>query len=194
MIAKARHPAVQSPTVRLRLWVDVALICVAVGFGVIVPIGSYFDPFGFRYSVPGHTGSMEPAINSASLLISRRADPGGLRVRDIIIFTRQSDGKEIVHRIVGIREGAGNKRGFTTKGDANAEPDVPDFTVDDYTYRVVAIIPFVGATAVLGSALVMMVSLCALAVRLAIRIYARRRMSSGLVGQSGAGRAPRSWM
>ena len=135
---------------------------------------------------------MEPAINSASLLISRRADPGGLRVRDIIIFTRQSDGKEIVHRIVGIREGAGNW--FTTKGDANAEPDVPDFTVDDYTYRVVAIIPFVGATAVLGSALVMMVSLCALAVRLATRIYARRRMSSGLVGQSGAGQAPRSWM
>jgi signal peptidase len=99
--------------------------------------------FGYRAVILGG-GSMEPALDSGSLLISRAAGPEELATEDVITFRHPGGGTTITHRIVAVRE-EGEQRWFTVKGDANrtADPDEVSFeSAKAYKYRFA--IPYAG--------------------------------------------------
>ena len=86
------------------------------------------------------TGSMEPHIPVASLLLERKYEKEEpLQVGEVITFLNEYDGKtmRITHRIVQMD---GNF--IFTKGDANSKPD--DFVVDKSKIegKVVVVIPY----------------------------------------------------
>jgi signal peptidase len=98
---------------------------------------------GYRAVILGG-GSMEPALDSGSLLVSRAAGPEELRVGDVITFRHPGGSTTITHRIVTVRE-EGEQRWFTVKGDANrtADPDELSFeSAKAYKYRFA--IPYAG--------------------------------------------------
>jgi len=72
------------------------------------------------------SGSMEPAIEVGSLVVTRPTKPEEVVVGDIITFRPVSVGENtITHRVTGI--GQSSSIYFETKGDANDKPD--PFTV-----------------------------------------------------------------
>jgi signal peptidase len=86
------------------------------------------------------SGSMEPAINIGSIVAIRKADE--YRVGDIITFQFPRE-FPITHRIVDI-EADNGILWFTTKGDANEEPDPRRVRQEEIMGRVLFSIPFIG--------------------------------------------------
>jgi signal peptidase len=71
------------------------------------------------------TGSMEPAISTDSLVVTKQVDPAALQPGDVISFYStdpQLSGAVNTHRIVAV-EPDGAQYIFTTQGDANPLPD-----------------------------------------------------------------------
>jgi signal peptidase len=131
--------------------------------------------FGYRAVVLGG-GSMEPALQSGSLLISRAAQPYELESGDVVTFQHPSGGTTITHRILSVREES-YQRWFTVKGDANrtADPDEVAFTTGR-AYKQILAIPYVGYPlafigSTLGTALMVLLPLAGLA---AMQIRSRR--------------------
>ena len=98
---------------------------------------------GYRTVILGG-GSMEPAMDTGSLLISRQAPPASLVTDDVITFRRPGAEPTITHRIVSVREESG-QRWFTTKGDANATPDPEEVSFSEGTaYENIFAVPYAG--------------------------------------------------
>ena len=87
---------------------------------------------------PVYTGSMEPAIPVGGLVVIKPVDPETLREGDIICF-RFSESTSVTHRIVNVTD-----EGFTTKGDANEDPDQGIVEKENVIGKVVFIVPFIG--------------------------------------------------
>ncbi len=69
------------------------------------------------------SGSMEPAINTGSLVIAKRIFPSELKVNDIITFVRPSKNREyITHRVAQV-SGSKQLTILKTKGDHNSSSD-----------------------------------------------------------------------
>jgi signal peptidase len=135
--------------------------------------------FGYRAVILGG-GSMEPALDNGSLLVSRAAGPEELKTGDVITFRHPGGGTTITHRIVAVRE-EGEQRWFTVKGDANrtADPDEVAFeSAKAYKYRfaipyVGYLLGFIGSTP--ATLLLVVVPLAGLA---AMHLRARRERAS----------------
>lgn len=83
------------------------------------------------------SGSMEPTIPTYSVcLVTTQVDYDDLSVGDIVVYTRQSDGKQIVHRIVDITDA-----GVVTRGDANQTDDGVSVMPDNLYAQYIAHIP-----------------------------------------------------
>jgi len=68
------------------------------------------------------SGSMEPAIKTYSLLVTRAIDPADIEVGDIITFRRPTSNDTLItHRVIGITRNS--PIAFVTKGDANIGAD-----------------------------------------------------------------------
>lgn len=80
------------------------------------------------------TGSMRPAFDDNTVLLTEPAPFGDLRVGDIVIF-RHSSGYSVVHRIVE-RRGAG----YWTRGDHSIRMDDELVTASNYVGRVYGIL------------------------------------------------------
>ncbi len=78
-------------------------------------------------------GSMEPAITAHDLVFILK-DPVNVRRSDIVIAPCPPSGLSVIHRIVG-----GDANGYVLKGDANKSPDPCRPTLDEITWKVVAI-------------------------------------------------------
>lgn len=88
--------------------------------------------------VAGH--SMEPALHTGDVVLTRDVDPGDVRVGDIVRF-RVGD-TVVLHRVIEIyRNDTGSW--FVTKGDNNEDADRP-IQAEQIEGRVVAVIPRVG--------------------------------------------------
>jgi signal peptidase len=95
---------------------------------VLLPFVVYAFPqlFGFEDALVVQSGSMEPAIPTASVILINDVQPENVEVNDIITF--QSDtrpnGKPVytTHRVIGINQNNGELV-FETKGDNNEDPD-----------------------------------------------------------------------
>ena len=78
-------------------------------------------------------GSMEPAITGRDLVFILK-DPTSVRRGDIVIAPCPPSGFSVIHRVVG-----GDASGYILKGDANKSPDPCRPTLDEITWKVVAI-------------------------------------------------------
>ena len=88
------------------------------------------------------SGSMEPAIPTGSILVSRTVAADEIQVGDIITFSGSGRGRFITHRVTAIERTNGIF--FTTKGDANNTED--PFTIPDENVvgKVLVHIPLLG--------------------------------------------------
>ena len=110
-------------------WLALWLLCVIVG-GLL---------FGLRLcSVV--SGSMEPTIPTWSMcVINTRTAYEDLKVGDVIVYYRASDGARIIHRIIEIYP-----EGMVTKGDANSVDDGLSVTKDNYYAKSLFHVPHLG--------------------------------------------------
>ncbi len=88
------------------------------------------------------SGSMEPAIQTGSIVIDRPAE--SYKVGDVITFGADTKTQiPTTHRIVAIT-GEGSSEVFTTKGDANDAPDPVQTPLSGVHGRVILTVPYVG--------------------------------------------------
>jgi signal peptidase len=87
------------------------------------------------------TASMEPTINSGSIIFVRK--PLVYRTNDLITFKNTESGGTTTHRIVKIELSQGNYFVFT-KGDANKYIDQTPTKTDDIIGKVILALPFAG--------------------------------------------------
>ncbi|MEN6348008.1 MAG: signal peptidase I [Syntrophomonas sp.] len=88
------------------------------------------------------SGSMEPEIKTGDVVIIHKIAGKDARVGDIILFPYEKDMK-VTHRIIAASDQQGAKL-FTTKGDANPEPDSNLVPEDNVQGKVVSVIPKIG--------------------------------------------------
>lgn len=104
-------------------------------------------PGGFRPLIV-LSGSMEPAMPVGGVVITRSTTPSDVRAGDIITFalTHDLSGSSLplaTHRVVKVIDD-GTRRGFVTKGDANASADPAVVPADRLVGRVSLVIPYLG--------------------------------------------------
>ena len=87
------------------------------------------------------SGSMEPAILTGSLVVIRPQMAYG--VGDVVTFESTSADVPTTHRIVGVRESAGQTF-FMTKGDANEEADTQEAALRSVIGKVIIAVPYAG--------------------------------------------------
>jgi signal peptidase len=87
---------------------------------------------------PVYTGSMEPAIPVGSIAVIKPVDTEALKIGDVICF-KLSEPTSITHRIFNI-----TNEGFTTKGDANEDPDQWIVKKENVIGKAIFTIPYVG--------------------------------------------------
>lgn len=107
--------------------------------GIIAAITLLSLATGLRLCIV-QTSSMEPNIPTYSVcLVTTRVSYDDLSVGDIVVYTRASDGEQIVHRVVDITD-----TGAITRGDANRNDDGVSVTADNLYARYIAHIPYLG--------------------------------------------------
>ncbi len=87
------------------------------------------------------SGSMEPSILTGSLVVIRPQTSYG--VGDVVTFESASADVPTTHRIIGVRESAGQTF-FMTKGDANEEADTQEATLRSVIGEVELAVPYAG--------------------------------------------------
>lgn len=87
------------------------------------------------------TGSMEPEIQIGDMVVMARWGLGDIQPGDVIAVERQ--GRTIVHRVVEVRQEAGETR-YITQGDANNAPDDEPATQSQVEGRMIGLVPAVG--------------------------------------------------
>ena len=119
--------------------VVVILGVLAVAMMLLVS-SSFFNLVHFRYV---STGSMEPKIKVASLVLIAKTDVAKLNKGDIINFLPAGSAVSITHRIADIKT-VDNQISFITKGDANNIADIDPVPAQNVLGKVVLSIPYLG--------------------------------------------------
>lgn len=88
------------------------------------------------------SGSMEPAVQTGSVVIVRPIGPEEIRTGDIIMYSSPDRTSLITHRVVKIEYTPGLR--FVTKGDANNNSDINPIQPDQILGIVTFTIPFLG--------------------------------------------------
>lgn len=81
------------------------------------------------------SGSMRPAFDDNTVLLTEPAPFDDLQIGDIVVFRHSGTGTRLVHRILELRKG-----GYWTKGDRNARMDDELVTEENYIGRVYGIL------------------------------------------------------
>lgn len=97
--------------------------------------------FGVRTNIV-LSGSMEPAIGTGSVIISRPVNPEEIRTGDIIVFASRTGSFITTHRVIGIERTPGLQ--FITKGDANRGQDPSPIPAGQVLGTPVLVIPYLG--------------------------------------------------
>jgi signal peptidase I len=80
-------------------------------------------PNGGWRALSVQTGSMRPGIDPGELVLVQRVDAGQLMVGDVVTYGVPGQRHTVTHRIVKVKDEAGQQRQFMLQGDANAVPD-----------------------------------------------------------------------
>ena len=109
---------------------------------LLTAVLTFFAPrFGWQVDTV-LSGSMEPAIPTGSILVSRPVTPDEINIGDIITFSGSGRDRFITHRVTAI--GQSNGIVFTTKGDANNAVDPLTVPAEHVVGKVLGFIPFLG--------------------------------------------------
>lgn len=93
---------------------------------------------GWRLDVV-QSGSMSPTIGVGDLVITSPCDPQDIQVGDTICF--RSGGTLVCHRVIAVD---GDNQTFSTKGDANEDPDPVPVAYDDVAGKMAGNVPLLG--------------------------------------------------
>ena len=95
-----------------------AIVCSLYVFIVVsTRLFPNFYPFGIRIAIVS-TDSMSPVLKKDDFVVIKKVSE--LHKDDIVVFTEESTGNEVIHRIVEI-----NDDYVVTKGDSNVNEDSP---------------------------------------------------------------------
>ncbi|MFX0107409.1 MAG: signal peptidase I [Candidatus Hodarchaeota archaeon] len=111
-IRRSRKPRLEKS--RIPYWTIMSIMSLIV-------VWSTSGLLGFTPTVVG-SDSMTPTLKTGDITFIVSASPGTIRIGDIIQY--QTQDFAIIHRVIAIDE-SGGYLWFTTKGDANVEPDDP---------------------------------------------------------------------
>lgn len=117
-------------------WLAIAVIIVMV----LYLLSSNYNIFAGYRSYLVQSGSMEPAIMTGDIIISRGQDR--YLLNDVVTF-RDKDQRVVTHRIVEIDQEDGGTQ-FSTKGDANRSSDFDTVSLPQIIGKVVFIVPKLG--------------------------------------------------
>ena len=104
---------------------------------------------GADYALTVLSGSMEPAIGTGSVVFVAETPPGQIQERDVMTY-RDDGGNLVTHRVVE-KYAAGTSVRFTTKGDANEDPDPEPVYRGDVVGVVLFSVPFLGYLVTFGN-------------------------------------------
>ena len=109
--------------------------------GILLIVSVFPITGNFKFLIV-QSGSMEPTIKLGSVLMVKPAKD--YKIGDIITFKNPKKPKELIsHRIVNI-ENSENKIFYTTKGDANEDPDTEKVAKDEVFGKVLFSVPYLG--------------------------------------------------
>jgi signal peptidase I len=140
-----------------------------------------------RYVLVG--GSMEPTIHRGSLVFDDVVRVRDLRAGDVITYVPPGRRNPVTHRIISAKRQKGGSPVFRTQGDANAQPDMRPFKLDEPTqarYRFA--VPYLGwVFIVLGTPQARFILLALPALLIAFTLLAKLWREGGeLVAERGA--------
>ena len=124
---------------RILGWLAVLIFAVVI----LLSVGVIMAPrFGWHLNIV-YGGSMEPAMDVGSLAVIPPVDPQDVEVGDIITFKWRGSSALTTHRVVDVANSDGSLM-FTTKGDANEDPDSYGVPPEDVVGRVWMSVPYAG--------------------------------------------------
>ena len=130
-------PAAQQETPtqgrRALAWAATALPCLA--------LIAFFAGWLPAYPTAIATGSMEPEIQIGDMVMMARWGLADIQPGDVIALERQ--GRTIVHRVVEVRQEAGEPL-YVTQGDANNAPDEEPAAQSQVEGRMIGLVPALG--------------------------------------------------
>lgn len=119
----------------------VLIILLIISASAVLVISTVKIPGNYKFLIV-ESGSMEPAILRGAIVITKpEAD---YKKNDIITISESANSKvSLTHRIVGIEKRDGNTL-YTTKGDANEDPDAEKRFKKNVVGKALFSIPFLG--------------------------------------------------
>lgn len=119
--------------------VIIAIVLIfAISIAALVVAGPFF---GVRTNIV-LSGSMEPAISTGSVIITRPIAPESIQIGDIISFSSRSGTFLTTHRVIDIERTPELR--FITKGDANREKDPAPIPSGQVLGKLFFVIPGLG--------------------------------------------------
>lgn len=120
------------------------LLIVAL-IGIVAPFAVYSMPglVGADQSFVVLSGSMEPAISPGDVVVVADAPASRIGEGDVITFARPGVDTPTTHRVVEVSESEVGEV-YTTKGDANEDPDAQPIQESQVVGKVTFVLPFVG--------------------------------------------------
>jgi len=104
---------------------------------------------GADYALTVKSGSMEPAIQTGSVVIVKDVPADRAEVGDVITY-RDDGGNLVTHRVIKKHVASESLR-FVTKGDANENPDAEPVYRGDFVGVVTFSIPLIGYVVAFGN-------------------------------------------
>lgn len=99
-------------------------IAILLIVAIVIPFAAHAVPavVGASESYVVQSGSMEPALQTGSVIFVYETEPEDIAEGDIIVYDLRGENRKVTtHRVVNVQSGDG--LAFRTKGDANEEAD-----------------------------------------------------------------------
>lgn len=122
----------------IMFYVVFTLLLIYAVFSLVAKInGIDVTFFGYR-PVIVVSGSMEPAIDTNSLVIIKTCNVEDIELGDIVVYSSESRGVQVIHRVIEKLSAEGGDT-FRTKGDANKAADTEIVNKSNIVGKVVTI-------------------------------------------------------
>jgi signal peptidase len=139
--------------------------------------------FGFESLIVA-SGSMGRTLPIGSVALTRAVEAKAVSVGDVVTYRHRGESETVTHRVVALKDEVG-RVAFTTKGDANADPDPQSVVVSGRIHRVEYVVPLAGhviryARTPLGGVALILVPIVGLMIDRRGRTSRSRRPGAGL--------------
>jgi signal peptidase I len=111
-------------------------------FSIVVLISLAFSPVKSIHLLRVMSGSMEPNVQTGSIVVVKNVPVHQIQKGDVITYTSKN-GTSITHRVVEIKSSE-NNISLVTKGDLNNIPDVDPISENQIKGKVLVSIPYIG--------------------------------------------------